>query len=140
MSGENVELVKSAYGLIRPGLQTTPEEVDRLFRDHLDAQFEVHLPPDYPEGEVVFRGREGMTQFMAMLRDTWSDWRFEPEQFLDAGNRVVVSGHILAEGGASGVRMELKTTHVWTIPADRATSMQVYRDHTEALDAVGLRE
>ena len=140
MSRENVELVESAYGLIRPGLQTAPDQVDRLFRDHLDAQFEVHLPPDYPEGEPVFRGREGMTQFIAMLRDTWSDWRFQPEQFLDAGDRVVVSGRILAKGGASGVRIEVKTTHVWTIPAGRATSMQVYRDHAEALEAVRLRQ
>jgi ketosteroid isomerase-like protein len=140
MSEENVEVAKNLYASIHEGIHTTPRQVDRLFRDHLDESFELHLPSDYPEGEPVFRGREGMTQFIAMLRDTWADWRFEAEQYLDAGERLVVLGRILAKGGASGVPIELKTAHVWTIRTGRATSMHVYRDLSEALEAVGLSE
>jgi ketosteroid isomerase-like protein len=139
MSQENVALVEQVYALIPLGIRTTPDQVDRLFRDFLDEQFELHLP-DYPEGEPVFRGRSGMTQFISMLRDTWVDWRFEPQQFLDAGERVVVSGRILAEGGSSGVPIELETLHVWTVRTGRATGMQVFRDRSEALEAAGLQE
>ena len=81
-----------------------------------------------------------MAKFVSMLRDTWEDWRFEPEQFLDAGERVVVSGHIRAEGGSSGVPIELETSHVWTVRSGRATSMRVFRDRTEAVEAAGLRD
>jgi hypothetical protein len=35
-----------------------------------------------------------------------------PERFLDAGDHVVVFARIEAEGGASGVPIELETTHV----------------------------
>ena len=41
----------------------------RLFGDFVDEQFEIHLPPDYPEGEPVFRGREGGTEMLSMLPD-----------------------------------------------------------------------
>jgi ketosteroid isomerase-like protein len=140
MSQENVEVVESAYALIPLGMQTPPDQVDRLFRDYLDEQFELHLPPDYPEGEPVFRGREGMAQFIVMLRDSWSEWRFEPQQFLDADERVVASGRIVAKGVASGVPIELETTHVWTVRSGRATSLRVYRDRSQALEAAGLRE
>ena len=141
MSQENVELIESVYELIPLGIHTTPHQVDRLFDEHhLDQGFELHLPADYPEGEPVFRGREGMSQFIAMLQDTWRDWRFEPQQFLDAGERVVVVGRILAEGGASGVPIELETAHVWTIPGGQATSMDVYRNRSDALEAAGLKE
>jgi ketosteroid isomerase-like protein len=140
MSQENVELVESLYELIRLGIHTPPEEVDRLFRDHLDAGFELHLPPDYPEGEPVFRGREGMAQFIAMLQEAWSEWRLEPERFLEAGDRVVVFARLVGKGGASGVPFELETTHVWTIQAGRIPSMDVYRDRAAALEAAGLRE
>jgi ketosteroid isomerase-like protein len=140
MSQENLELVESVYGLIAPGIHTAPDQIDRLFPDRLDERFELHLPSDYPEGEPIFRGREGMTRFIAMLRDTWGDWRYEPEQFQDAGERLVVFGRILAKGGASGVPIELKTAHVWTIREGRATSMHVYRDRSEALEAVGRSE
>jgi ketosteroid isomerase-like protein len=140
MSEENVELVRSVYALIPLGMQTPPHQVDLLFRDHLDQQFELYLPPDYPEGRPVFRGPEGMAEFIAMLRETWNEWRFEPEEFLGDGERVIVSGRIVAQGGASGVPIKLETTHVWTAHAGRATSLRVYRDRSEALEATGLSE
>ena len=140
MSQENVELAKSVYALIAPGIHTSSDQIDRLFSDRLDERFELHLPSDYPEGEPVFRGREGMARFIGMLRDTWGDWRYEPEEFRDAGDRMVVLGRILAEGDASGVPIELKTAHVWTIRDGRAISVHVYRDGAEALEAAGLSE
>ena len=139
MSRENMELVRAAYELADL-LNPSPDQIDRAFREFLDEQFEMRLPPDYPEGEPVFRGREGVTQLSAMLRATWGEWRFEPERFLDAGDRVVVFGRILVEGEASGVPIDFETTHVWTVRGRRATSMHAYRDRAEALEAAGLRE
>jgi ketosteroid isomerase-like protein len=141
MSQENVEIVR-ALSQIGGGdpFSASPDRIDRAFRDYLDEQVEIRLPADYPEGEPVFRGREGFDEMIAMLRDTWGEFRVEPEQFLDAGDRVVVFARILAEGSASGVPIELKTTHVWTVRAGRATSMRAYRDRSEALEAAGLSE
>jgi uncharacterized protein len=139
MSRENVDLVRRVYAL-GDILSLSPDQIDRAFRDYLDDQFEARLPPDYPEGEPVFRGREGVAQFAAMIRETWDEWHFEPERFLEAGDRVVVFVQIRGKGGASGVPIELESTHVWTIRFGRAVSLQVYRDRTEALEASGLRE
>jgi ketosteroid isomerase-like protein len=139
ISQQNVDLIRNLYAL-GDFLSITPEQVDDVFRDYLDAEFEVRLPPDYPEGEPVFRGRQGTLRMIAMLRETWGEWNFEPEHFLDAGDHVVVFARIEAEGGASGVPIELETTHVWTIRGGRAVSMQAYRDRSEALEAAGLRE
>jgi ketosteroid isomerase-like protein len=88
----------------------------------------------------VFRGRDGIDQLIALLSETWREWRFEPERFLDAGDRVVVFARIVGKGEASGAPFELETTHVWTIHAGRATSLQAYRDRSQALEAVGLSE
>jgi ketosteroid isomerase-like protein len=139
MSEENVEVVRNLYAL-GDFLNLNPDAIDPAFRDYGDEQFEVHLPPDYPEGELVFRGREGLDQLSAMLKETWGEWRVEPERFLDAGNRVVVFARLVGKGGASGAPFELETTHVWTIHAGRAASVHVYRDRSEALEAAGLRE
>ncbi len=142
MSQGNVELVRNLYAewdfqVVGKSLRG---RLDRLFREYLDEHFEFRLPPDYPEGELVFRGRNGMEQSIALLHDTWAEWRFEPERFLDAGDRVVVFIRIVGRGGASGVPIELETTHVLTIHAGRIASMQVYRNRSEALEAAGLRE
>jgi ketosteroid isomerase-like protein len=139
MSQENVELVRKAYDL--DIFTASSGEIVRYFRDYGDEKFEFHLPPDYPEGEPVFRGRDGASRLVAMMKDVWGEWRFEPEQFIDAGDRgVVVFARILAQGLASGVPIELQTAHVWTVRGGRATSVHMFRDRTEALEAAGLRE
>jgi ketosteroid isomerase-like protein len=134
----NVELVQSLYAVNL--FAATAEEIDRAFRDQLHDGFEFRLPDDYPEGEPVFRGREGVTQMVAMLRDAWSEWRFEPQQFVDAGERVVVFARIVAEGGTSGIPIEMETAHLWTIRDGRAVSLHVHRSRAEALKAAGLSE
>jgi ketosteroid isomerase-like protein len=145
MSEENVEVIRSVYGEFGElgagdPLRAAPDQIDRVFRHYLDDQFEAHLPPDYPEGEPVFRGREGINQLIAMLGDTWGKWRYETEHFFDAGDRgVVVFLRVLAEGEASHVPIEVEAAHVWTIRGGRAASMHVYRDRSQALEAVGLR-
>jgi ketosteroid isomerase-like protein len=143
MSQENVELVRRLYAEAPFRLAIGPDDeravLDRLFRDHFDEQLEIRMPADYPEGEQVLRGREGFAQLVGMLRETWTEFRFEAERFIDAGGRVAVFVRVLAEGGASGAATERKTAHIWTVRDGRLSSIQIYLDRAQALEAVGLR-
>src|SRR5690349_5165877 len=117
-----------------------PAFADRAFDVFLDEGYELQLPGGYPEGEPVFRGREGLAQMAAMLRGAWSEWRFEVERFLDAGDRVVVFVRVIARGRGSGVPIELPDAHLVTLRGRRIACTRVYRDRAEALKAVGLEE
>jgi ketosteroid isomerase-like protein len=138
MSQEKVALARRIYenGDL---LHTAPDRIDRAFREQVSEDFEFRLPPDYPEGELVFRGRSGVDELIALLSETWREWRVEPERFLDAGDRVVVFARLVGEGEASGAPFELETTHVLSFRQGRAVSLQVYRDRSEALEATGLK-
>jgi ketosteroid isomerase-like protein len=144
VSRENVELVRRAYEWIPDLGNVDPDDLearlDRVFRDYLDENFEFRLPAGYPEGEPVFRGRNGLVQLAAVFRDAWSQWRFEPERFVDAGESVVVLMRVIATGGASGVPIEVESAHVVTIRDRRIISSRVYHDRSDALKAVGLEE
>jgi ketosteroid isomerase-like protein len=145
MSEEDLQLVRRLYAEEGPfalPLSSDDERalLDRLFREYYVEQVEVRMPPDYPEGEQVLYGREGMSRLLAMLRDSWTVFRFEPERFIDAGPHVAVLVRVIAEGGASGLPTERKTAHVWTIRAGRLAAIQIYRDRAEALEVVGLSE
>jgi ketosteroid isomerase-like protein len=140
MSQENVELVRGLYDLGRGSLFPTAENIDRAFREYLDEGFEIHLPSEYPEGEHLYRGRDGFAEVLRSFADAWGEFRFEPERFLDAGDRVVVLVRLLARGAGSGAPIELKSAHVLTLRAGRATSVRLYRDRSEALGAAGLSE
>ena len=123
MSQENVEVLRRGY--------------EALDRGDADAWLEAF----HPDVEAqVLRGREGVGRIFALLRDTWADWRIEPERFLDAGDRVVVFVRMRAKGAGSGAEIEFERAQVWSFREGRATSMRVYKDRAEALEAVGLRE
>jgi ketosteroid isomerase-like protein len=145
MSNENLDLVRRLYADGGPfALPMGPEGertlLDHLFHEYYDEQLEVVMPPDYPEGEQVYVGRRGMSKLIAELRDSWTKWRFEAERFIDVGERVIVLIRVVAKGGASGIATERETAHVWTLRAGRLTSIQIYRDRGQALEAVGLDE
>jgi ketosteroid isomerase-like protein len=140
---QNIELVRRWYAWLPSLRDTDPSDdsafVDRAFRDYLDEEYELRLPGGYPEGEPAFRGREGVAQLAAMLRDAWAEWRFEPERFIEAGDQVVVFVRVVAEGSASGVPIELPDAQVVTLCDGRLKSTYVYRDRSVALEAVGLQ-
>jgi ketosteroid isomerase-like protein len=50
---------------------------------------------------------------------------FVPEEFLDEGDRVVVVFRFTGIGRGSGVRIDERLCHVWTIRDGRAVRMEV---------------
>jgi ketosteroid isomerase-like protein len=145
VSQENVELVRRLYAEQGPfALPLSPDDerelLDRLFRDFYDDRVEIRMPSDYPEGEQGLRGRAGMARLLAMLRDSWTEFRFEPERFIDAGEHVMVLIRVAARGGSSGLPAEQRTAHVWAVRNGRLASIQIYRDREQALEAVGLAD
>ena len=139
MSEENVELARRLYA---EGdlLHATTEQIDRVFREDLDVGFGFRLPGDYPEGEPVFRGRDGVDQLAAMLSETWRDWHFEPERFLDAGDRVVVFARIVGQGAASGVPLEVDLCTSGPFAAVVPRPCTWYRARQALFEAAGLSE
>ena len=111
---------------------------DRAFRDYLDESFELRLP-EYPEGEPIFRGRQGLLRWIERLRGVWAEWRFEADRFIDAGDQVMVFVRIVARS-RSGVPVEFPSGQIVTMHDGRIASIRAYRDHSEALKAAGLEE
>jgi ketosteroid isomerase-like protein len=145
MSLEDVELVRRVYEMDGPfWLPLAPDEerslLDRLFCDLYDEQIEIRMPADYPEGAQLLVGRRGMVDVIALLRDSWTSWRFEAERVIDAGDYVVAFTKVVAEGEHSGLGAVQETAHVWTVRDGRLASIQIYRDRAQALEATGVSD
>jgi ketosteroid isomerase-like protein len=144
MSEQNVEVVRRWYASFSDPFGATPDEYrerfDEALRDYGDEQFEARLDPDYPEGEQVFRGREGAIQLLTMMRDVWGvSFGLNRNASSTQGIGWSCSSASWPKV-ASGVPIELKTAHVWTVREGRSTSVRFYRDRSKALEAAGLRE
>jgi ketosteroid isomerase-like protein len=136
---DNVELVRRSYRMLED-LRNGDRGAERLLHELVDERFELYPPAVYPEGAQVFRGPGGLKRWTASTKESWGEWRFELERFIDLGDRVVVLIHVVAQGGLSGVRLERDTAHVWTLSDGKVTRCDVYLDRSEALEALGLQE
>ena len=144
MSQENVDVLRVLYGLFGDRsfaeARDAADEVDTAFRLYLHPDFEIRIPEGYPEGGEVFRGREGVERWLAMIDDVWSEWRYQDHRYVEAGATVVAILRVVAKGGASGLQLEREVAHVWRFSENRAAGVTVYLDLDEALEAAGLRE
>ena len=129
MSQENVEIIRRGYG----HFMATGE-----VRAHADLAWDVSRL-GWPD-QQIYPGVEGAMQFMAEWADAWDGWELEVEDYLDAGDRVVV---ILNQRGcskATGIPVDMRFAQVWTLRDGQGIRMQLYASVEEALVAVGLSE
>src|SRR5918998_3493589 len=67
-------------------------------------------------GYAVEPGTRVGRKAFGSVRETYPDFRFHIERFIDAGDgAVVVLGRYTASGGASGVPLDGEHGYVWTI-------------------------
>jgi ketosteroid isomerase-like protein len=132
-----IDLVRDAYRFIEDVQVGRREDYDEGYAEIFSEQFELLLPPGYPEGEQVFRGRAGLKRWIGSIREIWDEWRMEQERFIVAGDRVVVLIRVVARGHLSGVALDRETAHIWSIADGGVIRCEVYFDRSEALDAAG---
>ena len=80
------------------------------------------------------------TQFNAEWAAAWDDWELEPEDYLDAGECVVVILNQRGRSKATGIPVEMRFAQVWTLRDGLGVRMQLYASVEDALEAVGLSE
>jgi ketosteroid isomerase-like protein len=71
--------------------------------------------------------------------EAWEERRLEPEEFIDAGDDVVVLLHEYRRGRGSGVELESDTAVVFAVRDGRVIRIQGYMDRDAALEAAGLQ-
>jgi ketosteroid isomerase-like protein len=72
--------------------------------------------------------------------EAWDQRRLEAEEFIDAGDDVVVLLHEYRRGRGSGVELETDTAVVVGVSGGRVVRVQGYMDRGVALEAAGLSE
>ncbi len=134
MSQENVEIVREAFEASQGG---DAEKTARL----LDPEVEFHgTVGGLQEGEIAHGQSEIDEKFEAHDLEAWEERRLEAEEFIDAGDNVVVLLHEYRRGKGSGIELETETAVVVAVSGGRVVRLQGYMDRAAALEAAGLSE
>ena|ERR671925_1743436 len=131
MSRENVEVVRRGYEHFnRTGepdySALDPEVVYDVSRRTFDP--------------LIYHGHEGVREFVALIREQWTTMQLEPQDFVDAGDTVVVSVRLVGVGQQSGVETTANAAHVWILRDGKVVRQTTFQTMDEALEAAGLEE
>jgi ketosteroid isomerase-like protein len=116
-------------------------------RGDYEAAFAA-LPPDYeaitpPELvgfglDPVYRGREGRLRFQRQWVAELGEFRNEPEEIIDLGDRILLLGRMKGIGASSGAAFDSEIAYLITLSEGRMIREQDFRSHEEGLEAAGL--
>ena len=133
MAQQNVEIVRQFS-----------EHAQRLDWDSmaglLDPNVEQHgTIGGLEEGRVV-RGIGEIRRDYERVEETWDEHRVEPQELIDAGDRVVVFLREYQRGKSSGIELVVDTAVIFTLRNRRIVRIEAYMDRGAALEAVRLPE
>src|SRR5438093_787011 len=113
-------------------------DIDELERD-VAHDFELSLPDSLPWGGTR-HGRDGVEAFATIFQDhidgVWAD----PDDFLDAGDRMVVIGLLRGRAKETGREFELGFAHIWAFSDGVAWRCRGYFDSAPIIAALEDRE
>jgi len=131
MPQENVEVVKAWY--------------EAYNREDWDATVKYAAPGfemDFSRAVGPWRGVFGLDQALRVvgeLAEYWESVRIEPQEFIEAGDLVVVPWAMHGRG-RDGIELVARNTFVWTIRNGAIERVSMYQEKEDALEAVGLSE
>jgi ketosteroid isomerase-like protein len=131
VSEEHVEIVRHGYELLNRGdVESALELVDPAI------EWQTYLVPG--PGGGLYRGHDGVRELWRDVRNVFGGYRNDPEELIDAGDKVVAFICIRGRGTRSGVEVEARIAHLFTLSNGKILRVQSFEDRDEALRMAGL--
>jgi ketosteroid isomerase-like protein len=122
--------------------ETLRRSYEALNRGEIDRCLAVLAPdavwresPELPGIDEV-RGREAIRDFLCEFLEPWDDFHQEVEDVRVEGQQAALLLHLTAVGRQSGVEVDTRYAHLWTMREGLGECVDAYRDQAEALRAL----
>ena len=86
----------------------------------------------------VYEGHAGIARLMDFWADNFDALVVEPEEYVDAGDSVVVPSVVRGRGKTSGAPVELHYSFVWTLRDGKIVAVREYQSKEDAFEALGV--
>jgi uncharacterized protein len=106
--------------------------------DLLAPDFEWRQFPEAVEPGTR-RGAE-VGQSLRRMFEVYENVTVEAEEFIDAGDRVVVLGRRRVTAKGSGLKLDMEVGMVWTLQDGKLVRNELFTSRAEALAAAGLND
>jgi ketosteroid isomerase-like protein len=131
MSRENITVIRGMYESFSTGDVTS---VLGQMHQHIEwREAENFIYAD----RSPYRGPQAVLEGVFMrLASEWADFKVMPEEWLDAGNHIVVLGTYSGRHKESGKEVRAQFAHIWGVTHGRVVRFQQYTDTKQFADAI----
>jgi ketosteroid isomerase-like protein len=126
----NTQTVQEGYSLFNKG--DIPNLL-RLFTD--DIEIIIPGTPDVIPYAGVYRGQEQVTTFFTKLHQAVQYERFEAQELIAQGNKVVALGYSKGQIRSNGQIIEEEWAHVFELQGEKVSRLQVFTDTAAVVQA-----
>ena len=123
--------------LLRSMLTKAVDDPDAYF-ELVDPDVEWDLRDTTSPMAGMYHGRVAVRDLYRRWAGAFSDWHFEIERLIDAGDSVVAFVTEYGTGRGSGVEVQMKRANVTTFRDGRVVRFRSFSSRQNALEAVGL--
>ena len=125
MAEADVEALQRGYEALNRGDLSVVLEL-------LDPDIEWQEPEPSPDAGT-HTGRESFESFFRSWIDSFDEFKVEPEHVVERDDKLIAVVHQSGRGRASGVQVEARLAHVWTVTKGRAIRWEAVANPDDAL-------
>jgi ketosteroid isomerase-like protein len=132
MSSRDIELLRRGYAAF------SAHDMDFVL-SFVDPEVELEVYTERPDmTDTVYRGHQGFLENLSELTEVFDDFRIEPEELTEGGDAIFAVVRAMGRGRSSGVDIDQRLFHVWTIRDGRVLRLEIHSDRERALRAAGI--
>jgi len=105
-----------------------------------DPGAELSFAGKFADFEETYRGREAAFAAYRAWVESWEDYRREPREIVDLGDRILILLRESGRGKGSGVPVEASLAMLLTFRSGRVVRHREFSDWQQALEAAGVKE
>jgi uncharacterized protein len=116
------DIVRRSYVAFERG------DMDAVMAD-MHPDIEWHQAQGLPHGGL-YRGLDEVRRniFDPLDEEWWDEFTAVPEEFLEAGDQVVVIGRYRGTAKETGKQLDVPFVHIWSMSGDQAIRFRQYLD------------
>ena len=131
MSQENIAVIRGMYESFSKGDVTS-----MLGQMHQNIEWREAENFIYADRNP-YHGPQAVLEGVFMrLASEWADFRVMPEEWLDAGNHIVVLGTFSGRHQETGREVRAQFAHIWGVTHGRVVRFQQYTDTKQFAEAI----
>jgi ketosteroid isomerase-like protein len=129
-----------AYSVQRGYAALTRRDFDVvLMRSDPEVEYSANgdlIPPDL---DPVSYGHDGYRRLWRRWFDAFDDFRWEPNEIIDFGDKLLVTAELNGHGSGSGLAVSDTTFQLFELRRGLSISQEDFTDRDEALEAAGRK-